>query len=281
MELVGRQVSFLGKDLGGSCLAIVEGKEIWRRDVHGSWSHVSKAEIPLQSLISVDGVVFAGGLNGAVMLRVGDGGDLERLKGFDATPGREEWFAGGPPLGVRSLAVTSDGTTILAGVHVGGIPRSVDGGASWTPTIRVKFDVHEVCAHPSSPDFVAAACAVGLCLSHDGGVTWSVHSEGLDVPYSLAVAVLGDEVLFSIQDGPFASRSQIWRWRNGVGRVEQIRDGLPEWLDGKVDTGHIAAGEGRAAVVDGGGSLWLSRAGSAGWERIAGDLGYVFGVAMV
>ena len=218
-----------------------------------------------------------------MILQVGDGGEMDRLRGFDATPGREEWFAGGPPLGVRSLAVTADGAAILAAVHVGGIPRSVDGGARWTPTIPVMFDVHEVCAHPSLRGFVAAACAVGLCLSAmmvelPGGL---MLAEGLDVPYSLAVAVLADEVLFSIQDGPFARRSQIWRWRNGTGRVGLVRDGIPEWLHGKVDTGHIAAGGGRAAVVDGGGSLWHSDTGSTGWERIAADLGYVFGVAIV
>ncbi len=280
-ELAGRPVSFLTKEPGGSCLAIVNEQEIWRRNAHGSWSQVGKAELPLQSLTSVDGVVFAGGWNEAAMLRISDGGNAERLQGFDATPGREEWFAGGPPLGVRSLTLTADGAAILAAVHVGGIPRSVDGGASWTPTIPVNFDVHEVCAHPSLPGFVAAACAVGLCLSHDGGATWKLHSEGLDVPTLLAVAVLADEVLFSIQDGPFASRSQIWRWRNDAERVELVLDGLPEWLDGRVDTAHIAAGAGRAAVVDGGGNLWLSRAGSTGWQRIAGELGYVFGVAVI
>ncbi len=281
-ELGGREVHFLAREVGGSCLAIVEGKEIWRRDAGGRWSLVRKSEMPLQSLTSVDGVIFAGGLDEAAMLCVSARGEVERLKGFDETPGREEWFAGGPPLGVRSLAVTADGAAILAGVHVGGIPRSVDGGESWTPTMPVMFDVHEVCAHPSSPGFVAAACAVGLALSHDGGVNWRVNSEGLDVPYSLAVAVPADEVLFSVQDGPFAARSQIWRCRNGTDRVEQVRDGLPEWLEGKVDTGHIAVGSGgRAAVVDGGGNLWLSRAGSGGWERIAGDLGYVFGAVIL
>jgi hypothetical protein len=281
MELAGRPVSFLAKEPGGSCLAIVNEQEIWRRNAHGSWSQVGKAGIPLQSLTSLQGAVFAGAMNEAAMLRISDGGNAERLAGFDATPGREEWFAGGPPLGVRSLAVTADGAAILAAVHVGGIPRSVDGGASWTPTMPVMFDVHEVCPHPSLPNLVAAACAAGFYLSHDGGATWNALSESGYATTSLAVGVAGDEALFSIQDGPFASRSQIWRWRSGADGVEQVRDGLPEWLDGKVDTGHIAAGDGRVALVDGGGNLWLSRAGSSGWEKIALGLGYVFGVAMV
>ena len=262
---------------GGRCLAVIVAQEIWRRNVVGAWSQIGKAEISLQSLASLDGVVFAGGMNEAALLRVRGSGELECLKSFDATPGREEWFAGGPPLGVRSLAVTSNGAALLIGVHVGGIPRSVDWGASRTPSIPVMFDVREVRAHPSLPGFVAAACAVGLCLSDDCGVTWSALSSGLDATTSLAVAVLEDEVLISIQDGPFASRSQIWRWRNGTEQIDPVRGGLPEWLDGKVDTEHIAAGAGRTAVVDGGGNLWLSRASSTGCQRIAGELGYVLG----
>ena len=285
-ELPGRTVSFITRDPDGNCLAIVDEKQIWKRDLGGMWGFVAQAEISLQSLLSSGGAVFAGGLNEAVVLRVSSDGDVERLGGFDETRGRDEWFAGGPPLGVRSLAATADGAATLAAVHVGGIPRSIDGGASWTPTIPVMFDVHEVSAHSSLPGvaasgFAAAACAVGLCLSQDAGATWKLLPEGLDGTTSLAVAVLADEVLFSIQDGPFASRSQIWRWRNGAERVELVCDGLPEWLEGKVDTGHIAAGAGRAAVVDGGGNLWLSSVGSTGWQRIAKDLGYVFGITIL
>ena len=184
-------------------------------------------------------------------------------------------------MGVRSLTETTDGNALLAAVHVGGIPRSEDKGETWTPTIPVAFDVHEVRAYPSLSNIVAAAAAVGLCVSHDGGRNWDVFSDGLELTYSLAVAVLENEVLFSIQDGPFAKRSQIWRWQIGGKGVDAIRDGLPEWLDGKVDTAQIAARCGRAAFVDGGGNLWLSKAGSHGWERIATDLPYAFGLLIV
>jgi hypothetical protein len=220
-------------------------------------------------------------MNEAAMVRVTPAGKAERLPGFDKVRGRSEWFAGGPPLGVRALAGTADGAAVLAAVHVGGIPRSMDGGETWTPTIPIAFDVHEVRSHPSSPNLVAAATAVGLCVSRDGGRNWKVISEGLEVKNSLAVAVLPDEVLFGTSDGPFAKRSQVWRWRIRGEDPEQIRDGLPRWLDGKIDTGWIAAGSGRAAILDGGGNLWLSTAGSSGWRRIAADLPYTFGLLLL
>jgi len=65
------------------------------------------------------------------------------------------------------------------------------------------------------------------------------------------------------------------------GRIEQVRDGLPEWLEGKVDTGWIATGDGRAAIVDGGGSLWLTAAGSVGWQPLLNGLPYVLGLAII
>ena len=279
IELSGRQVSALAPAAGGACLAVVDGQEIWRRDAGGAWSRVTATGIRLQSITSVGGTIFAGGMDEAVMLRIPAGGEAERLKGFDNTPGRSEWFGHGPPLGVRSLTATAAGAAILAAVHVGGIPRSSDGGETWTPTVPVVFDVHEVCAHPSSPN-IAAAAAAGLCVSHDGGQKWKVLSEGLEMTTSLAAAVLDEEALFSIQDGPFAKRSQVWRWRIGGERVEQVRDGLPEWLDGKIDTAHIMASRRRAAVADGGGNLWWSTAGSTGWKRIATDV-YAFGLLLL
>jgi len=280
-ELAGKLVSALAPEIAGTCLAVVDKQEIWRRSANGTWSRVAQTGIWLQSIASVGGALFGGAMEEAAMVRISPSGETERLKSFDQMPGRSEWRAGGPPLGVRALTATSDGRVILAAVHVGGIPRSTDEGETWTPTIPIMFDVHEVCSHPTLPNMVAAAAAVGLCVSCDGGRNWKVLSEGLALTNSLAAAALPEEVLFSIQDGPFAKRSQVWRWRIGSGRVEQVRDGLPQWLDGKIDTAHIAAGGGQAAILDGGGNLWLSRAGSSGWENVATDLPYVFGLLIL
>jgi hypothetical protein len=262
-------------------VAVIDGKEIWRRAVSGAWSRVATVSMCLQSITSVDGSIFGGGMEEAEVVRIPKGGPTERLRGLDNVQGRSEWFASGAPLGVRALTATADGSAVLAAVHVGGIPLSLDGGETWTPTIPIAFDVHEVRAHLSLSAIVAAATAVGLCVSQDGGRNWNVFSDGLEPTHSLAVAVLHEEVLFSIQDGPFAKRSQVWRWRIGGKRVEQVRDGLPQWLDGKVDTAKIAAGCGRAAIVDQCGNLWWSKEGSSGWERLARDLPDVFGLLIL
>lgn len=280
-ELTGREVNALVPEACGACVAVVDTREIWRRNAAGEWSPVASADIALGSIVSAKGTIFAGANSDAVMVRVPVGGQADRLHGFDRVPGRQEWVGNGPPLHVRSLAATADGAAVLAAVHVGGIPRSTDGGENWSPTVPILFDIHEVRAHPTLPNIMAAAAAVGLCLSEDGGSTWTVCSKSPNGTSSLAAAVLPDEALFSMQDGPFAARSQVWRWRFGGQSAEQVRDGLPEWLEGKVDTGRMAAGAGLAAIIDHGGNLWVSETGSRGWRRIASGLPWVFGVAVL
>ncbi len=223
------------------------------------------------------------GTDDARMLRLSDGGDgVEALEGFDKVPGRESWFAGsaivngvrmGPPLGVRSVAANADGSVLFANVHVGGIPRSMDGGRTWEPTIEINADVHEVRGHPEHPKIVAAASAVGLCLSRDGGATWTVESEGLHAPHCSAVAFSGDEVLVSASTDPFVKEGRVYRRPIGAeGKISVIEDGLPAWTEGKVDTGCIATNGAMVAMVDMGGNLYVSTNFGRGWSRIGGGL---------
>jgi hypothetical protein len=275
-----RHVTSLVPEKDGCLLALVDGWEIWRRSASREWSLLIKTDEPLSLISYIDGRIFVSFADARLAI-IDEGGKLERLTGFDTVDGRREWFDQGPPLHIRAMTVTADGAAILAAVHVGGIPRSVDGGKSWAPTVPVDFDVHEVRAHSALPNIVAAAAAIGFCVSHDGGLKWDVIAEGPEDPHALAVAALDREIIFSVQDGPFADRSQLWRWNIGETGIEQVRDGLPEWFSGKVDTAHIAAGNGRAALVDGGGNLWLSSQGASGWRQVGVGVPFVFGMVVV
>jgi hypothetical protein len=275
LEMTGHSLGPFARDDDG-CIALVDHNEIWRRDRNGAWSHIVTAPIPLQSIVSVNGTIYAGGMEEAAMLRVCADGTVARIDGFDQTPGRDEWIANGPPLGVRSLAAAQN--VVLAAVHVGGIPRSTDGGQTWKPTIPILHDAHQLSMHPSQYGFVAAAAAVGLCISHDSGESWQIYGDGSEAVSALAAAVLEDEVLYSLQDGPFAKESQLWRWRMEDGRIEQVHDGSPERLEGKIDTNWIAAAHHQAALIDKGGDLWWSQTGSTHWKRIANIPPHVTGL---
>jgi len=188
----------------------------------------------------------------------------------------------GPPLGVRSITATSDGGVLLANVHVGGIPRSLDKGASWQPTIDIASDVHEVRAHPNRPDIVAAAAAIGLCTSSDGGATWEVDQRGLHALHCSAVAFAGDDVLISASVDPFAPQGAIYR--RGVEEcapLVRVSGGLPKWLGGKADTGCIAANGSAVAVVDMSGHLHISADTGRTWSCRAHGLPTPSGILIV
>jgi photosystem II stability/assembly factor-like uncharacterized protein len=280
-ELGQQSVRALTSDGHGGALAIVDGRSLRRRARDGLWSTIATAQLDLACCIAVGDVIYVG-TDDARVLRAGADGALEPLRGFDAVAGRETWYAGsavingqrvGPPLGIRSMTATPDGAVLLANVHVGGIPRSTDGGATWQPTIDIDSDVHEVRAHPNRPGVVMAAAAIGLCISRDGGLTWEVEQEGLHAAHCYAVAFAGDDVLVSAASSPFAEQGAIYRRRvDGHGPLVAVAGGLPAWTDGKVDTGCIAMHGSAVALADPKGNVYVSADTGRSWSRQADGL---------
>lgn len=277
-ELANHSVRALAPDGHGGALAIVDRRSLCRRAPNGVWSTIAAAEMNLACCVKVGGIIYAGTENASV-LRVNAAGEIEQLWGFDGVAGRDKWYAGaalidgkliGPPLGVRSITATSDGMVLLSNVHVGGIPRSVDGGATWQPTIDIKSDVHEVRAHPNRPGIVAPATAIGLCTSGDGGATWEVEQRGLHALHCSAVAFAGHDILVAAAADPFAPQGAIYR--RGVDQrcpLVPVSGGLPTWLGGIADTGCIAANGSAVAVADQKGNLYVSADNGSTWFRQA------------
>jgi photosystem II stability/assembly factor-like uncharacterized protein len=276
-ELANQPVRGLASDGRGGALAIVGQHALMRRAPNGAWSAVATSEAEVSCCLAVRDAIYVG-TDGARILRLCDGsGVLDPVGGFDNVSGRDSWFAGsaivngrllGPPLGVRSLAATPDGGILFANVHVGGIPRSIDGGRTWQPTIDIMSDVHEVRAHPANPDIVVAAAAVGLCISRDSGATWAMEREGLHAPYCSAVAFSGDDILLSAAKDHFAAEGRIYRrslWPDGP--PVAIEGGMPAWTEGIVDTGCIATNGSSIAVADRGGNVHGSNDSGRSWSR--------------
>jgi hypothetical protein len=278
-SLAGHSVDAFAPNTDGSWVAIVDGREVWRHAADGTWAPLAESDVELQSVQVHRGKVFVGAYDAALFVLDDDA--LVTVPGFESMPGRDEWHAVGPPLNVRSMTSTSDDGALLANVHVGGIARSTDGGDTWSPTIAVDDDVHEVLAHPANPSLVVAAAAVGLCTSHDGGATWSVDTAGLPHTYARAVAFTDDAVLVSVSDGPFTRRSAIYRRPLDDGRLAVVDGGLPAaGLVGNVDSGCLATGRGQAALADGSGDVWWSGSGVEAWRRLAEQVGEVRAVAI-
>jgi len=236
---------------------------------------LARSDFPLSSLLATADAVFVG-TDDAQVLRLDAAGSLRPLPGFAHTPGRKSWYAGtavidgrviGPPLGVRSMAATCDEATLFANVHVGGIPRSLDQGTSWHPTLNIDWDVHQVCPHPSRPQIVAAAAGAGVCISRDGGATWTVSAEGLHAPYCAAVAFCGEDVLVSAAQDHFATCGALYRlpW-DAPAAIRPVQFGESRWLGAIIDTDCLACEGDFIVAVDRTGALHWSEDGGRGWQ---------------
>jgi hypothetical protein len=274
-EFPGRTVCGLTRDGRGGALAILDRRSVGRLTAAGEWQSVAEVDTTLACCLEHRGAIYAG-TEDARVLRIDARGECEVLEGFNAVPGREKWYAGaalidgklvGPPLGIRSMSATCDEAVLLVNVHVGGIPRSLDGGKTWQPTLDVELDVHEVCAHPSRPELVAAAAAAGLCVSHDAGKTWTVEQEGLHAPYCSAVAFAGDQLLVANSDGHFAAEGAIYQRRiDGSGPLRPLDGGFPRRISGICDTDCIDVVDPCIALADRAGNLYCSEDLARTWS---------------
>jgi len=184
------------------------------------------------------------------------------------------------PADVRAISAGAEGE-VYVNVHVGGVVRSTDGGATWRPTLDIEHDVHQVLARPARPGLVLVAAADGFGLSDDGGDTWRWDTAGLHAHYCRAVALADDTVLLSASTGHRGRRATVYRRRlDGGERFEPCRVGLPEWFADNVDTGCLAAGGRTVVIGTEDGCVFLSADAGEHWAAVAKGLAPVRAVAL-
>ncbi len=217
------------------------------------------------------------GSEGAHLYRLGAGG-LEPVKTFEQVVGRDEWYTpwGGPPE-VRSIACTA-GNVLLVNVHVGGIVRSADSGRTWTPTVDIHDDIHQVRSVWGRDELVVAAAATGLLVSHDAGLTWNTLDRGLHATYCRAVAVPDQAILVSASEGPRGRQSAIYRTNiHATERFERVT----HWIDGNIET-HALDGSGElAAFGTRSGEVYESTNAGETWTRTHRGLAPITSVSIV
>src|SRR5262245_57030150 len=153
-EFAAREVTALARD-GAQMWALVEGRTLWARRDHGAWQQITSVDGPAAACLAPTPEGLLVGTEQAQLLRLASA-RLSPVESFETVEGRAEWYTPwGDPADVRSIAVAVDGT-LHVNVHVGGVVRSRDGGRTWTPTVDIEADVHQVLAHPTRPEIVLA-----------------------------------------------------------------------------------------------------------------------------
>lgn len=145
----------------------------------------------------------------------------------------------------------------------------MDGGVTWEPTIDVDLDAHEVRVSPTNQNLVAVATAFGLCISWDGGETWSVQTEGLHDRYCSAVAVTAEHIFVAASEGHFTKQGAIYRRsvEPAENHLEKVTGGLPDWLAGIADTSCIASRANEMALVSAHGEVFTSADAGSNWNK--------------
>lgn len=239
------------------------------RDDGTDWQEVAAVrEGRANCLIASEAGLFAGASDAHLLKE--EGGEFVTVDAFESAPGRAHWFTpwGGPP-DVRSLAEDDSGA-LYCNVHVGGILRSDDGGTTWTPTIDIQSDVHEV---TTTAEKVIAATAWGLASSTDKGASWEFDDQGLHATYARAVAIADGMVVMSASSGPRGGASTLYRRPlDAPGAFERCGGELPEWFSDNINTGCLAALGTAVAFGTEAGELYLSDDSARTFTRVADQL---------
>ena len=270
VRIAGHEITSLASDDSG-WWGIVDGREVWRSKCGGQWTKVALVDdLRAHCLLPTEAGVYIGTSEAHVLTLRGE--TPEPVRSFEETLGRETWYTpwGGPP-DVRSMTAAPP-DTVYANVHVGGVVRSSDGGASWEPTIDIHSDVHQVLFDAGS-GLVLAASARGLGVSEDGGGSWRFDADGLHAKYLRAVAVADGSVLVSASTGPTTDRVAIYRKPlEGAAPFERCVSGLPRWFADNIDTHCMAASGDLVAFGTSDGSAYLSTDRGRTWTVAAEGL---------
>jgi hypothetical protein len=223
----------------------------------------------------VDGAVYAG-TEPSALFRSTDGGKtwLELTALLDL-PSRPTWrFPPRPWTShVRWIAPSPhDADVLLVGIELGGLMRSLDGGASWQDhRPGAQRDVHSLAWHPRVEGRAYEAGGGGSAWSDDAGDTWAPVDAGRDRHYTWSVTVEPDDPdawYVSASTGPFAAHGSgdpeacIYAWRESEWHA--LAGGLPSPLPAMPYALLATAGRLYAGLADG--QLWESSDRGGSWH---------------
>jgi photosystem II stability/assembly factor-like uncharacterized protein len=252
---------------GGGVFESEDGGTTWR-----------DAQLPATDVFSVayspaDGAAYAGCEPSALWIRRDSA--WEELSALRELPSAPTWSFPPRPWTshVRWIAPSPhDAKLVLAGIELGGLMRTPDGGETWQDhRPGAQRDVHSLAWHPIEPGRAYEAAGGGSAWSRDDGESWEPADSGRDRHYTWALAVdPGDPDCWfvSAAPGPFNAHGSrpaeagLYRWR-GDGPWEELDLGLPRPLEtmpyalAATDDGLVAAlRDGRLFISDDQGDRW-------------------------
>ncbi len=208
---------------------------VYRTDDGGnSWTHLDAYPSDYaHSVLAHPGeadVLYVGS-EPATVFRSADGGETwQELAGFTQVPESVNWGFHAPTRDshVRDLRVAPDDSKRLyAGIEVGGMVCSGDGGQSWRQLPGLDDDIHCVALSEDRPDSVYVATARAPYRSVDGGANWELINSGLDRRYTLHIAPAPDDaslVLVTVSENARRLNPLFYRSTDGGDSWQLVPD---------------------------------------------------------
>src|SRR6266446_6194353 len=153
----------------------------------------------------------------------------EECVGLRAVPEAHQWFFHSDTRlsHVRDLRMAPhDPHCLYAGIEVGGVVRSRDGGASWQQLPGTHDDIHCISLSTARPQTVYVATARGPYRSDDEGQHWDLINQGLQRPYALHISAApndADLVLLTVSTNARRQQPQLYRSTTGGHEWQHIR----------------------------------------------------------
>ncbi|HWJ07583.1 MAG TPA: hypothetical protein VNS57_17530 [Steroidobacteraceae bacterium] len=191
---------------------------------------------------SPDARTLYAGIDPAGLFASDDGGESWRdVVALNEHATRSCWEPSRGLFALHSICVdANDASHLVVGISAGGVYRSIDAGASWTPAnvgVRAEHlperypvaghNVHRVIMHPRNGERLYRQCYNGTYRSDDGAATWTEITAGLpsDFGYAIACDPLDPDFVLQIPESSSHMRTTV----DGALRVFRSTDGGRHW----------------------------------------------------
>ncbi len=262
---------------GRAFLAAYEAGVYRTDDGGGSWRHLSSYPTDYAHSVLVhpdDGDQVYVGSEPAAVFRSQDGGATwEEHLSFQAVPESTKWFfhAETRDSHVRELRMAPNNPeAIYAGIEVGGMVRSLDGGSTWRQLEGIHDDIHFVNLSPTHPERLYIATAEAPYRSDDQGNHWEKINDGLDRRYTLHINSAPDDadlVLVTVSSSAGRNNPQFYRSEDG-GRQWTLVNGLGSDDDMVVAIDWDSAHPGRVYAGTDAGKIFYSNDRGKSWTQL-------------
>ena len=233
------------------------------------------------------GVIYAGTKDPPLIYRTRDSGfRWEELSGFRRV--RDWWWCSPaePPFTAYVLALAlspNDPGIVLAGVELGVVVRSEDGGETWSDHRKgAGRDCHQLLFHPRHSQWAYQAHGGGPAISRDAGLTWEQPKAGLDRRYCFNVAADAGQpdiwyaVVAPVLKAHSANSQAVVVRSMGGGPWQQLAGGLPVPFKRLPLLAADSTAPGHVYVAETSGSVWHSTDGGDTWNEMPFSLGEVW-----